>query len=343
MGWWERLLGDLTATHFIIVMDDVQVLGHSTRGTANLAPLARAIQQLADRRGSCRVALVAADLPEGLVDPRLSYVTMLRLLPFTWAELWVWIRRNLPALTRFGKAGLAECYTQLGNDLAAWRELATRLTHQPGPFELSEAVGAIAQARQSTTHPAAAAPPGTTATPRPQRALRVAIATTRFVKSPDAFANAMTSLAAQYAVGGRVVTGEQTASTFAELLPISSPFNEEGLAPDRTVVRWLQDLEGRVPDIVLLDYGAENALKEERNIIPRLASDALLIAAAGNDGHGRPDSYPDALTTFSRSARSLVATKSPPTPRPESGKWEAGDLRAGKAARHGSGTSTEGT
>lgn len=290
-GWWERLLGDLTTSRFVIVIDDLQVLRQSGKATELLAALTRAIQQLSDRRGSCRLALIGSDFPDGLVDTRASHVTTLRLLPFSWEEMWVWIRRNLPVLTRYGMAGLAEHYTQLGNDLAAWRDLATRVGQQMGEVNLPGLVNAIASSRQRTISRPAPTPASATV-PRQQRALRVAVAGP-FIKSPEAFAQAMTKLAAHYAVGGRVVTADQTtASTLAELLPILSPFSQQGYASPSDILQWLQALEALQPDIILLDYGYPDLVKEQSEIIKRLAANSLMVAAAGNEGAGHQVRFP---------------------------------------------------
>jgi hypothetical protein len=298
-GWWERLLSDLTTTRFVIVIDDLQVLRESD--TALLASLTHAIQQLADRRGSCRLALIGSDLPDGLIDARAGYVTTLRLLPFSWEEMWVWIRRNLPVLTRYGKGGLAEHYTLLGNDLAAWRDLGSRVGQQMGGVNLQSLVTGIAGSRRKTA-PAAAPVTAPTALPRTQRALRVAVAGP-FVKSPEAFAQAMTKMAALYAVAGRVVTADQTTvSTLAELLPVPSPLaHEVGPTPppagavEDAILQWLQSIEALQPDIVLLDYGLRKVVQEQNEVIGRLAANALMVASAGNDGPGRQVKYPSRM------------------------------------------------
>jgi hypothetical protein len=299
-GWWERLLSDLTTTRFVIVIDDLQVLRESDAATQLLASLTRAIQQLADRRGSCRLALIGSDLPDGLIDARASHVTTLRLQPFSWDEMWVWVRRNLPVLTRYGKAGLGDYYAQLGNDLASWRDLGSRVGQQTGAVDLQGLVKAIANSHRRVTPATAAAPAPTPL--RTQRALRVAVAGP-YIKSPEAFAQAMTKLAAHYAVGGRIVTSDQTTvSALAELLPIPSPLAQEVLptpppAGERfkvqeTILQWLHSLEALKPDIVLLDYGFQKAVEAHNEIIARLASSALIVAAAGNEGEGSKVRYP---------------------------------------------------
>jgi len=300
-GWWERLLTDLTTTRFAIVIDDLQILRETESASKLLASLTSAVQQLADRRGTCRLALLGSDLPDGLVDLRAGYVTTLRLLPFAWDELWVWIRRNFPVLFRYGKAGLAEHYTQLGNDLEAWRDLSVRVAQQTGEIDLQALVSEIAHARRpSAPLPAAAPAPDPAAIPRTQRPLRVAVVGPH-IKSPQAFAQAMTTLAAQYAVGGRVVTSSlASASTLAELLPIDSPFAGTPEAESKKDIRqrileWLRSAEALRPDIVLLDYGGERTDTEQDAIITRLGRTALIVAAAGNNGVVKQVSHPARL------------------------------------------------
>lgn len=299
-GWWERLLSDMTTTRFVIVIDDLHILRENSGATELLAPLASAIQQLTDRRGSCRLALIGAELPDGLVDSRAGYVTTLKLRSFTWEEVWVWVRRNLPILTRYGKAGLAEHYTQMGNDLTGWRELACRVGQQTGESDLQHLVSDIATARQRTMAKAPAAPEEVTLqapAPRAQRPLRVAVAGP-FIESREAFAQAMTKLAAQYGVGGRVVTSDQAvASSLAELLPTPSPFGTGGTATEDAVLMWLLSAEAWEPDIVLLDYSAGTISTVQKKVIKRLATRALIVASVGNQGPGRPVGYPACMST----------------------------------------------
>ncbi len=116
-GCWERLLGELAMTRFVIVIDDLEKLYGGGADPALLQPLARAIRQLADRRGNCRIALIGSDPPligsnppYDLVGLYGAHVVVQKLGALAWDEIWVWIRRNLPILTRYGKAGLAGHY-----------------------------------------------------------------------------------------------------------------------------------------------------------------------------------------------------------------------------------------
>jgi len=292
-SWWQRLLADLADTRFVIVIDDVHKL-RPTAKSRTLKRLTEAVLQLADRRGSCRIALVAPEIPAGLLDRRLEYVSSLRLLPFTWEEVWVWIRRNLPALTRYGSVGLSEYYGLLGNDLVAWRELGHRVTQARGEVDIAEMARSISIARQPAA-PTTAHARSPVIAPRTQRPLRIAIAGP-FIKSAEAFATAFTQFAAQYGVGGRVVTAQQSVfSSIAELLPIDSPFGENGGATEARTLRWLEEAVGLRPDVVLLDYGAGKVLRGQGKIIEKLASSALMIAAAGNEGPSKTIAYPARL------------------------------------------------
>lgn len=327
MAWWERLLSDLTTTRFVIVIDDLELLRDSDGTSALIAPLAKAIQLLADRRGNCRLALIAAELPQGLVDPDSLYVTALHLRPFRWEELWVWIRRNLPVLTRYGKAGLAEHYTQLGNDLKRWRELATRVGQQAGVVDLQQLVGTVSGLSSRAALAAEAAPPAPpTSVPRSRRALRVAVAGP-FIKSAEAFARSMTSMAAQYGVGGRVVTSEAAApSSLAELLPIASPFSSDQPVGTFDILKWLVQVESLQPDIVLLDYGSSETDSPQTKIIERLASNSLMIAAAGNEGPKGNVSFPARL----KEVLAVGALESPDTV----ATYSSLNVRSGKPELH---------
>lgn len=329
--WWERLLNDLASTRFVIVIDDVHQLTDATI----IAALATAVGRLAERRGNCRIALVGAEMPPGLVDPKRAYVTPLNLMPFEWDELWVWIRRNLPVLTRFGKAGLVDCYTALGNDLAAWRDLARTVSlvrgnpdlpalvqkiaadRRPAPAAVPTAAtgrlgvpplvaGAPAVAGEAAPAPAVAgAPPADRAGEqagvgglgtRTERALRVAVAGNE-VKSPEDFARAITQFAAQYSVGGRAVTTAQsTASRLAELLPMPPLFDATGVTSLTELERWLRQIEDAAPDIVLMDFGSTSLAADVQQRIERIAKTSLVIAAAGHRvGNAASVNYPARL------------------------------------------------
>jgi hypothetical protein len=351
LAWWERLLNELAGTRFVIVIDDLHLVSEEKV----INGLATAIRQLAERRGSCRMALIAATMPATLVDPKLSYVSPLNLLPFEWDELWIWIRRNLPVLTRFGKAGLVDCYPALGNDLSLWRDLGRSVSSVLGNPDLPALVQNIVAGRAmppapDTTNnvpppagpaapaaggpagapppppappapgshaptpapiaaaPAGAAPAGAGFQPasggqagvgglgtRTQRALRVAIAGNH-IKSPEDFARAMTQFAAQYSVGGRTVTTQQsTASRLAELLPMPPLFDGNGMASEPKLNQWLKEIESAKPDIVLMDFGSKKMDAPIRALIQRIAETSLVIAAAGHEGRGKDTDLPARL------------------------------------------------
>jgi subtilisin family serine protease len=130
---------------------------------------------------------------------------------------------------------------------------------------------------------------------RTQRALRVA-ASGYLVKTPTQFARAMTQLAALYSVGGRAITTQQSAvSRLAELLPIGSLFGKGVEASWEEVSNWLLDIKDQQPDIVLMDFGADDSDPKTEAIIKQLAESSFLIAAAGNSGAGQPLAYPARL------------------------------------------------
>jgi hypothetical protein len=291
-NWWQRLLGDLAEKRFVIVIDDLHRLSPKT---PSLRRIAEAILQLADRRGSCRIAIVAPEIPAQLFDNRTRYMTSLRLQPFEWEEVWVWIRRNLPALTRYGKAGLSEYYRLLGNDLAAWRDLGKQVTQARGEVDIAKMALSISGSRQSA--PATTVRQRSSASvPRSERPLRIAVAGP-FIKGPEAFATAFTQFAAQHGVGGRMVTSQQSVfSSIAELLPIDAPnFNGDSKDVEADLLRWFRTAIRLQPDVVVLDYGVDGVLRGQGPIIERLAARALMIAPAGNGGVSKQVHYPGRL------------------------------------------------
>jgi hypothetical protein len=317
-AWWERLLSELTNRRFVIVIDDVQTLN----GAEN-APLRRrvgeALRHLASRRGSCRLALAGSEIPPDLLDIGDKRVAVVRLMPFTWDEIWRWIRRNLPALSRFGVAALAQHYTSLGNDLERWRYLNRKVAAYRGEIDLESLVREVLPPKQKKV---ARVVPEQVVAPRAQRPLRLAVAGPH-LKGPDDFAGALTRLAARYGVGGRIpVAQSDTASCLATLLPVESPFRE-GSVEVETLCKWLDRVADLSPDIVLLDYGSFTEYPEEHERICSLSRRALLIAAGGNEGRNRlpfPAKYPEVLAVGALTAPGVAADYSsydPAGPKPE--------------------------
>jgi hypothetical protein len=272
-AWWDRLLQDLTGKGFVIVLDDVDRLVEN-------AGLTWALSTMIKRRGRCRLALVGSELPAWLLEESArERAAFVRLTPFTWDEVWRWIRRNHPVLTRYGTAGLAAYYPRLGSHLELWSQVAELMAASRSTLDLEELVRSVApRPRPVPPQPAGAGLPQ-----RGLRPLRVAIAGPYF-RDPHDFAVALTNYAADNNVGGRaLVPGDDTSSTLGILLPIPSPFSEQGQVTEPEIVAWLNEVEQQNPDIVVVDYGmSPEALPEHRAAIRRLARTALVVAAAGN-------------------------------------------------------------
>jgi hypothetical protein len=274
-AWWDRLLQDLTGQRFVIVIDDLE-------GLAENPDLAWALSTLASRRARCRLALLGNDLPGWLLDAdAMDRAAFVRLAPFTWEEVWRWIRRNHPVLTRSGKAGLAAYYPRLGSHLELWGQLAERVATSPSTPDLDQLVRSVAPRPRAV----AAEAPAVKLTPRGQRPLRVAIAGP-FVKDPQDFEVALTNYAAKHYVGGRALApSDDTSSALGVLLPIDSPFGARGQASEPDIVAWLGKVEQQHADIVVLDYGTPVGIAPDHlAAIRRMTKGALVIAAAGNTG-----------------------------------------------------------
>src|SRR5205085_74816 len=147
----------------------------------------------------------------------------IRLSSYTFDEIWEWIRHNLPDLVRlFNKEVLGDHFSTLGPHLELWSALADEASRQEEP-RLSELAAAIKSKAEASRRMAAAALPAEAKKKPP--GLRVACAGRRLEGRQKEFAAALTALAGEYGVGGRVLSGaEDSAAGLAELLPLASPF-----------------------------------------------------------------------------------------------------------------------
>jgi hypothetical protein len=250
---------DLVGQRFVIVLDDVDAIPRDD-------DLGRALSMLAARRSRCRFVLSGKDLPTWLLDdPSRQRAAYVRLTPFTWEEVWRWIRRNHRVLTQFGKDGLAMYYPRLGSHLQLWGQVAELVAQSVATPDIEGAVDAVAPPRP--TPPDTEAP--MVAVPRGQRPLRVAIAGPQ-VTDPQRFAVALTVYAAQHHVGGRaIVPTDDTSSTLGVLLPIESPFAAKGYANDADIIKWLMRAGELGADILVLDYGAPAVAETQLETIRR--------------------------------------------------------------------------
>ena len=272
-AWWSRLAQELAGRRFVIVIDGIDEL-------PNDPELGAALSALVNRRSRCRIALVGGELPPNLLDAEASErAAHVRLTPFTWDEVWRWIRRNHPVLTRYGKAGLAAYYPRLGAHLDLWAQLAEQVSVPQAPASLDDVVDHLGPPRAPTPAPT----PADLTLPRSKRPLRVAVAGP-FVRDPALFAVALTDWAANYQVGGRaLVPGEETSSSLAVLLAVDTPFGDGG-ASEAELTAWIDGVVAQKPDIVVLDYGADEIGDAHLVAVRDAARESLVIAAAGNTG-----------------------------------------------------------
>jgi hypothetical protein len=83
------------------------------------------------------------------------------------------------------------------------------------------------------------------------------------------------------------------ASGIAELVPVASPFGEDGVATEADIAEWIAEATDPPVDVLLLDYGGG---AKESDVLLRTYKElkrrgVLLIAAGGNEA-GEGPSYP---------------------------------------------------
>jgi hypothetical protein len=318
-AWWERLLEDLAEVRLAIAVDDADGLSQDSA-----LPLREALGALVQRRGETRLALattrelttLGGDLPN-------ACRRVIRLQPLAWPEVWAWVRRNLPVLTRYGNEALSPYFADLGAYLELWSDLADQV--QAGRAvraeDLSDLVKDVARRVSALPSDRSEPPPifggsgatltarpagvgaGAAATlevgPSPQEAptalppevsrapLRVAIAGPYTDGRTLEFSRAITAVAAQVGVGGRVVTGDALdgSSSLGQLVDLPSPFDQKGTASTADLLRWFGEALSARADVVLLDFGAPNPspMWEE---LTRSAAEGRLVVAAGGVAEG---------------------------------------------------------
>ena len=314
--WWERLLEVLAETPLALALDDANRLRGDGAGEVRLR---EALIDLTKRRGRTRLALAADDdLAQVTGGLAAGQVRTIRLQALSWPEVWQWIRRNLPVLTRFGDALLAPFYADLPR-LEDWERLAERIagerrfdsrklsavvrqisgsaasatTTTLAPSTGSDSATPIFGASKAATGPATG--PASTQGPAPAagaaaetapRAVRVAVAGPFMRRKSDEFARAITQFAAEHGVAGRVAgpTSADTVSRLAELVPLASPFGPKGDASDAKLVSWLDQAVLDEADIILLDFGSEvDSPTWNAGLGAVAARNRLIVAAGGND------------------------------------------------------------
>lgn len=271
---------------------------------AERACLGSALSLLADRRSQVRVVIAAASPPQDFFNLPDNMIFTMRLAPLTWTETWRWIRRNLPGLVRFGEDYTARLWGRFGTQLELWEELE-RLTLR----RRNQNVNLIELAEQKIVPSILPQPKDGVgqAARRSHRSLRIAVAGPRLA-GPGEIAEALTRLAREHGVGGRVAFDAGEAGTLATLIDEPSPFAASGQASSVDLYKWLDRVIARQPDIILLDYGAQRPIGELKNVMTfqrmlfqHIHHRILLIAAGGNKTPAR-----DAAVGEKRSRQTLV-------------------------------------
>ncbi|MFF0817922.1 CHAT domain-containing protein [Rhodococcus sp. NPDC003318] len=295
--WWERVVGGLANMRLAIVIDDCDLLAGDASGGPDVL---RALGTLTARRGHARLAVIATrELTELTGAMRDSEVRTIRLDPLSWPEVWQWIRRNLPALTRFPEKDLSLHYTDIRH-LEQWEQLAD-IVSRDGAYEsadlprLVRSLGARPERTQSAEPVGAdffgaeAAGPATEAVPV-RCPLRLAVAGPFTAGRRNQIAVAVTQCAIAQGVPGRVVVSGETGvgeSALAELLPHELAF-PDGMPSG--IDRWLREVGQAGADIVVVDYGKAEPTDTENAIVDELVAQGRLVIASGD--HSDTPTFP---------------------------------------------------
>ena len=302
--WWERLVEDLTDVPMALVIDDADDL--VAAGAAGKAVL-DALSILTKRRSRVRVAVSAQTEITSLTMPLEDReVRRIQLKALSWPEVWQWIRRNLPVLTRYPESELACFYSDLSH-LEQWEQLANAISANQSLLlgDLPAVVENIA-AKLSVPDTAPRPPvfggektfeistpiSPAEAAPAPLRALKVAVAGPFTVGREAHFSRAVTSFAAEHWVSGRVVASESgdAASSLGELLSLPSPFEGGGAATYEAIVDWIKKARAAGADVVVLDVGGPKPDAGITAAVQELLDAGCLVIAAG--GNSEEPTYP---------------------------------------------------
>lgn len=330
--WWVQLLEDLADVPMAILIDDADDL-ISTDPTGPDAAWKRragdeilaALSELTRRRGKVRLALASrADIPSLSTRLRAGQVFTIALKALDWDDIWLWIRRNLPILSKYGKDALAPFYSDLSH-LESWERLAEKLIERPSTTvaELPAVVASIRTPDQTTAVSAGrgntgavsdlpifgivpsrgAEPtdpdlsgerdePAASAGGAAPGVLRIAVTGQLSSDSVVEFTRLATGFAAGHGVSGRVMSSAtmDVTSSLAELvsLPMESDDPDAGAVPPA----GLAGVERLHPDIVVLEQTMEGDLQTQQACKRLVASGALVIARTDSP---RPVAARDAM------------------------------------------------
>ncbi len=288
-AWWERILENLAQLPFALVIDDADVLAGTEPAVARVVT---ALNRMTARRSRARLAVAAGQEPTRLTaELRGPEVRTVRLQALLWDEVWQWIRRNLPILTRYEERDLKGWYAKLPR-LQQWEQLAEEVGLSPtASAALPDVVRKVADSLGAAAGPGGAAPPlfGASADPTAgpvSHVLRVAVAGPHTDGRAEEFATSVTTLAAEHGVAGRVAeAGSPTLeSSLAELLALTTPFTKASVTVT-DLTAWLDRAGQSAADVILLDVGMPTPVPEMDRQITRLAGQGrLVVAAGGNSG-----------------------------------------------------------
>jgi hypothetical protein len=182
------------------------------------ASLGAALQVLASRRSPARIIITCVDQPRDFLELPADQVFEMRLARLTWPETWRWIRRNLPVLVSYGENYLSRLWSTLGTQLDRWEDLERHVLRERGKAVDLQSLAAQVVPPAPRRSAAAGRPAR-----RGERALRIAVAGPHLA-GPRELAEAITRLAIENGIGGRVVLDADEAGALAVLIDEPSPF-----------------------------------------------------------------------------------------------------------------------
>jgi hypothetical protein len=298
IGWWSWLIEEIVDLPAAIVLDDVdRVWSHENVRTA--------IRKLGERRTQARFVLIADErrYGDGILAEGDQRVRTIRVPEISWPEMWRWLRRNEPRFAnRFDSIVLANFFSALGPHVELWKELADESSREPDA-KLSVLVERITQrtirrrpsdeTSETVSVRASVSETSSGLQPTPVTGLRVACAGPYYAGHEREFAAAITALAVEHGVAGRI-SGIETPNVFsptAILLPLESPFDESGgISNMQLIADWLYDAARAGANVILADFGAPKPSKPVEAAIDQLAAQGILIVAAG--GNDKAVTYP---------------------------------------------------
>jgi hypothetical protein len=303
-NWWERLLETLDDVPLALVIDDGDLLCSGEPGGDTVLS---ALGKLTKRRSRARLAVAANEELATLTAPlTANELRRIQLQALSWTEVWQWIRRNLPVLTRYGEAALAPFYHDLPH-LEQWEQLAGAVAGDAlTATDLPHVVERLA-ARVVAGAPVTQPPPvfgdaptdSTTERPSPRGPLRVAIAGPGTEGHEAEYSRAVTSFAVAHGVSGRVLAGEvrDATSSLAELVLLPTPLSDDVDATNR-IPAWAARVEASQPDLIVLNFWGPQRLPQVAEVLERNTRRGRLVIVAGgiSTEPGYPACLPDVLT-----------------------------------------------